>query len=167
MVEEIAHALGILKRAMQLEQEGHEFYRRAVETTKDEKGQETFAALAEDEQKHFAIILRQYQSLVDENRWASLPEIKAVKIDLSKSLFPKGRKGLDTTFASKSSDRDALLFGLEIENKSYDLYRASAAQIIEPLGKEMFEFLAGEEQGHFNILMMRYDLLFGPVAWRF
>ena len=48
MTEEIATALAVLKEAMQIEQEGSEFYLKATQTTRDEKGQETFRALASD-----------------------------------------------------------------------------------------------------------------------
>lgn len=48
----------------------------------------------------------------------------------------------------KSSDLDALLFGLDIENRSYDLYRRAASETTNAEGKAMFEFLAEEERGH-------------------
>ena len=92
---------------------------------------------------------------------------EGVDIDLDKPLFPKGREALEKAVTIKSSDRDALLSGLDVEIKSYDLYRRAASEIREPLGKQMFEFLAGQEESHFNILMMRYDALFGPVGWQY
>ncbi len=100
-----------------------------------------------------------------EGKWIGSPEIKPVSISLDKPLFPKGREALEKAITTKSSDWDALLFGLDIETRSYDLYRKAASETNDPLGKQMFEFLAGEERGHFDILMMRYDSLFGPIAW--
>jgi len=162
---ETANALTILNQAMQLEQEGRGFYLKAAQTTKDEKGQEIFRTLASDEQNHFNLIQRQHQALTRQNKWISSPQIKPTPLDLTKPLFPKGREALEKAVSQKSADRDALLFGLEIETKSYDLYRKAASETTNQLGKSMFEFLAGEEKGHFDILMMRYDFLFGPVGW--
>ena len=51
MAEEIESALGVLKRAMGIEQEGREFYLKASRTTQDDKGRETFSTLAGDEEK--------------------------------------------------------------------------------------------------------------------
>ena len=165
MTEEIDTALAILKRAMQVEQEGCEFYLKVAQTTQDEKGQETFRALASDEQNHLRLIKRQYDALTSENKWVSSPEIKPVQIDLGKPLFPEDSEALEKVIKTKSRDSDALLFGLDIESKSFDMYRRAAVETADALGKAMFEFLAGEEKSHFDILMMRYEYLSGPTGW--
>lgn len=166
MTENTHLALAILQRAMSIEQEGREFYLKAVQTTHDKKGREIFATLADDEQKHHNLIKRQHDALTGDGRWIESSEVKPVEIDIEQPLFPTSREALEKAITAKSSDRDALLFGLDIEIKSYGLYQKSALETNDPLGKQMFEFLAGEERGHFDILMMRYDSLFGPVAWQ-
>ncbi len=167
MKEDTTVALATLEQAMGIEQEGRQFYLKAAQATLDEKGQEMFTTLADDEKKHYDLIKRQHTALTSEGRWVGSSEIKAVQIDLDKPLFPRGREALEKAVTNRSNDWDALLFGLDIEIKSYDLYRKAALEIAEPLGRQMFEFLAGQEQSHFNILMMRYDFLFGPVSWRY
>jgi rubrerythrin len=166
MAEDVKAALGILERAMEIEQEGRQFYLKAAQNTQDQKGQEMFAVLADDEQKHYELIQRQYTSLTREGNWVGLPEIEPVEIDLDKPLFPKDEESLEKAVKIKSSDWDALMFGLRIEMKSYDLYREAALQTEDPLGKQMFEFLAGQEQSHYDVLTMRYDFLFGPISWQ-
>ncbi len=167
MTEGVSAALSILEQAMKLEKEGRQFYLQAVRTTQDKKGKETFSSLADDEQNHYNLIKNQHIALAGEGNGLDSPEIKPVEIDLDKPLFPRGLEALEKAVKTQSSDWDALLFGLDIEIKSYDLYRKAAQDIEEPLGKQMFEFLAGQEKGHFEILMMRYDGLFGPVSWRY
>jgi rubrerythrin len=93
------------------------------------------------------------------------PGIKLTSVDLDKPIFPRGKQALEKAVTIKSSDMDALLIGLDIEIRSYDLYRPAALKTTDTLGREMFQFLAGEEMRHFNILMMRYDSLFGPISW--
>ena len=73
MTKEIDTALAILKRAMQIEQEGREFYMKAAQTTRDEKGQNTFRALASDEESHLRLIKRQHDALTSESMWISSP----------------------------------------------------------------------------------------------
>lgn len=165
MTEEIETALSILKRAMRIEQDGHEFYLKAARTTRDEKGQEIFRTLADDEQNHFRLIQQQYTALTNENKWVSSAGIKPAPIELTGPLFPGGREALEKKITARSGDLDALLFGLEIEDKSYDLYRTAASSTTDPLGKDVFAFLAGQEKDHFNILMMRYEYLAGPIGW--
>ena len=161
MTEEIATALAVLKEAMQIEQEGSAFYLKAAQTTQDEKEQKTFRALASDEENHLRLIKSQHDALTSQSMWISSPEVKPVQVDLDKPLFPEGKEALDKTVTAKPRDSDALLFGLDIETKSFDIYRRAAVQTADARGKAMFEFLAGEEKSHFDILMMRYDFLRG------
>ena len=158
-------ALAILQRAMGMESIGQQFYLRAAETTLDAKGQVTFRNLADDEQSHFEIVKRQFDALTGMGKWAPSPDIKPPNADLAASLFPTGKDGTDKRINVKSSEWDALLFGIDIEVKSYDFYRRAALEVLDPVGKQTFEFLAGQEQGHFDTLMLRYDYLYGPMAW--
>lgn len=158
-------ALTILQRAMAMESIGQQFYLRAAETTTDAKGQETFRDLAADEQDHFGIAKRQFDAITGTGRWAPSPDIKPLNAGLAESLFPTGKDGKEKRISVKSSEWDALLFGIDIEMKSYDFYRRAALEVQDPLGKQVFEFLAGQEQGHFDNLMLRYDFLYGPIAW--
>ena len=167
MTEDTNAALKILEQAMDIEQEGRQFYMKAAQTTQDKKGREIFITLADDEKKHHNLIERQHKALTSEGNWVSSPEIKPTEIDINKSLFPEGQEALEKVVKIESNDWDALMFGLHIEMKSYELYRKSALRIEDPLGKQMFEFLAGQEQSHWDTLMMRYDALFGPVSWQY
>ena len=164
MAEDIAGALAILERAMDIEKEGREFYLQASYIVQDWRARETLTILTEDEQKHFNLIQRQHESLTRESKWTNSPEVKSVKIDLDKPLFPSGKEALEKATNATSSDLEALLFGLEIETKSYDLYRQAAMETTDQPGKTLFEFLAREERGHFNTLMMRYENLAGRSA---
>ncbi|MBI4267989.1 MAG: ferritin family protein [Chloroflexi bacterium] len=166
MIEDVRAALVILKEAMALEAEGHKFYLKAAKITQDEKGRETFSVLAADEQNHLNLIRKQRDSLSRTAEWIATPDIPPVNIDLSRPLFPRDKEALERTVTRKSSEWDAILFGLDIEIRSYDLYRKAASETPDPAGNRMFQFLAGQEQSHFDLLMLRYDALFGPVAWR-
>ena len=126
MTEDVIDSLEVLRRAMEMEQEGREFYLKAAQTTQDEKGQETFRMLAGDEKNHFDLIQRQYNALGEHKGWIDLPGVKKTQVELDKPLFPRGKGALEQAVSTKSSDLDALLFGLDIEMKSYDLYRQAA-----------------------------------------
>ncbi len=152
---------------MKIEEEGRRFYLKAAQATQDKAGQEMFVTLADDEGKHFDLIKRQHHALTSDGRWIGSPEIKPVSINLDKPLFPRGVKSLEQSVTAKSGERDALLFGLDIEIRSYDLYRRGASGTGDSLGRQMFEFLAGQEMSHFNLLMMRFDALFGPISWQY
>jgi rubrerythrin len=165
MPSEIRATLALLKRAMKIEEEGRRFYLKAAQSVENGTARETYAALAEDEQIHFDLLKEQHDSLTIEGRWVRSPQVKPATTDLNKPLFPKGREALEAVLSSRSDGGDVLLFGLGIETKSYDLYRQGAGETADPLGRHTFEFLADQERSHFNVLMMRYESLYGPTTW--
>lgn len=157
--------LEILAQAIKTEQDGIEFYLKAAETTEDKNGQDTFRQLARDEQNHLELLQRQYNSLKDDKKWTRFPEIKKIMSEQDSPLFPKGKEAFEKAVTKKSGDIDAVLFGLDIENRSFELYKRSASDTADSAGKDMFEFLAGEEREHFNLLMMRYEYLTGHPGY--
>jgi rubrerythrin len=167
MADDVTNAVEILKKAMEIERKGREFYLKAVESTDDEKGKQTFRELADDEESHYIVLERQYKALKELNKWIDIPEIKKTNIDLSKPLFPEGEEAMKRSIAEKSGDLDAIIFGLDIESKSFDMYRQAALNTNDSSGKAVFEFLTDEERRHFDILMMRYEAIAGTTGWQY
>jgi hypothetical protein len=63
-----------------------------------------------------------------------------VQSELPKILFPPDKDGLKSIVHKNSTDADALLFGIDIEIRSYDMYKNAAEETGDPVGKELFEF---------------------------
>ena len=162
MDESIVDALEILKQAIQIEQEGYEFYLKSAQTAQDEGGKDTFLTLANDEKNHLSLTKRQYDSLKENQAWIEPSQTKTESTNEGKPLFPQ-----DGTVIPVTADAaDALLFGLDIATRSYELYSKAASKTSETRGRAMYEFLAMEEIRHFDILMMRYDQLSGAPGWQ-
>ncbi|MGA9349414.1 MAG: ferritin family protein [Anaerolineae bacterium] len=160
-------ALQALRQAIRLEQDGYKFYIKAAERTVDLRGQEMFLSLADDEELHLRIVQDQYEALKGGRGWVSFSEVLELKpVDLDKPLFPPEREGLEKAIDPKASDTDALLFGLQIENESYELYRKAASETADPVGKAMYQRLASQERTHFDILMLNYEHLVSAGSWR-
>ncbi len=156
-------AFQALRQAMRLEQDGYEFYTEAVERTADVRGKEMFLSLADDEKLHLRIVRDQYEALRGGKEWVSFPEVDKFKPkDLDKPLFPPEGEAI----SPEASDTDALLFALQIENESYELYRKAASETADPAGKAMYQGLASQERTHFDILMLNYEHLVSTGSWR-
>lgn len=158
-------ALEALQQAIRLETDGQRFYLEAAEKTSDARGKDMFRSLAKDEVTHLKLVKDQYQALKKTGEWAAGPALKVKPVDLDKPIFPKGKQAAEKAVKSDYTERDALLFAMNIESDSYNLYRKSAQETASARGKEVYTFLAGEEQTHFDIVMMRYELVAGPQAW--
>ena len=166
-MQENTVALQALRQAIRLEQDGYEFYTEAAERMADPRGREMFLSLADDEKLHLRIVRDQYEALSAGKGWVSFSEVLDLKpVDLDKPLFPPGGEAVEKAIAPDASDADALLFALQKENESYELYRQAATETADPAGKEMYQRLASYEHIHFDILMLNYEHLVSTGNWR-
>ncbi len=149
-----------LEEAICLEQEGLSFYQQAAKKTTDAKGREVFEYLAGEEANHERLIRRQLDELSQQKGWTSVG--RPADCNLAESIFPPQR---DQATQGNPDDLDALITGLEIETKSYDMYRKRADESTDPLAREMFEFLASQERLHFDLLMTNYTALSQFGGW--
>jgi rubrerythrin len=156
-----------LCQAARLEEDGYKFYTEAAKRTADPRGREMFLSLADDEKMHLRMVEGQYEAVMNEEEWISFPEaLECTPLDLDKPLFPPEGHDLEEVVDPAASDLDALLFALQIENESHELYRKAAAEVADPAGKAMYEFLATEARTHFDVLMLNYEHLASTGSWR-
>jgi len=158
-------ALTALNKAIELEIQGQRFYLEAAERTTNPKGAEMFRSLAGDEAIHERILRRQLDALTQGEGWVLPDGVAEVKADLTTPLFPENEKEFQKAVQPDASDLDALLFALQIENESFDLYRELAQTTDDPNGKHMYEYLANAERGHFEQLMLNYEHLSTVGSW--
>ncbi|MBF8264742.1 MAG: Rubrerythrin [Dehalococcoidia bacterium] len=161
-------ALEALKQALNLEKEGILFYKEAAEKVKDAAGGKIFLSLAEDERDHQRILSAQIRSLESGKGWSRFPETEGMEpIKGAPSLFPMGKADVQKAAATVSTELDAIRFGLDIENRSYEFYFKASRETKVAEAMAMYSFLAGMERDHFNTLMMRYEGLGGPAGWTY
>jgi len=158
-------ALEALSRALKLERDGREFYLQAAEDTVNEKGRAMFLSLADDEEMHAGMIQRQLEAIEGEGAYAAIPDLELADIDLEAKLFPPQREQARERIGASSNELEALHFALEIEMRSYDLYRTEAKETEDEAGQKMYQWLAAAEMTHFNLLMSNYESLVSLGGW--
>ncbi len=160
----MSETMDVLNRALKLEQEGQAFYLQAAQRTLDARGAAMFRSLADDEQKHAAMIQRQIDALHRGEGWLP-PESVAEPIDLDTPLFPRGAEALEKAVPTNTNELEALAFALKIENDSFDLYSHTAKTSEDPAAKQMYMYLAAAERTHFNLLMSNYESIASLGGW--
>ena len=171
-------ALAVLRRAMENEREGYHFYLEAAERSADPAGQGTFRTLAKDEERHLAILLVEYYSLIAGQGWVAPEEALAreVEVDITKPLFPgeelapQEKSPFEATWAAYdvealAGDLAALEFGMDVEEEFYKMYEKATAETDDPLGRRAYEFLMKEENRHFKLLQDAHDYLSDNKHW--
>jgi rubrerythrin len=58
---------------------------------------------------------------------------------------------------TKLPDKQALSAAIEMEEKGYSFYKETAARAKDPLARQVFDFLAGEELHHIDAIKKFYD----------
>ena len=158
-------ALKALSQALKLEREGREFYLKAATMSFDEKGKAMFLSLADDEQKHADMVTRQLHAIEGEGAYVVLPLGNVPDIDLHAKLFPPDPNRIERKIGSDPTEIDALHVALEMEIKSYDLYRLAARGATDEAGRQMYQWLTSAEMTHFNLLMSNYESIISGGSW--
>ena len=160
--DQVLRALG---RALRLEQDGYTFYTQAAERVRDSESKQTLLSLAEDEKMHEAMIVRQLEAMSEDGDYVYLPHVEPVDIDLAADILPPDPEQVEERVSEYTDELQALAAAMEIEVRSYDLYRQAALETESEAGKQMYEWLAADEMMHFDLLMSNYEALNTRAKW--
>lgn len=161
-------ALEALRQAVTLEREGIRFYADAARKVEDAASAQMFLALATDEKWHQKMLIAQLSSLKAAKGWHTFPRAGGpTALSGGPALFPRGKAALDAAISRRSTEIDAIRFGLDIENRSFEFYFKAAQESDVAEGRAMYSFLAEIERGHFGTLIMRLEGLIGPLGWTY
>ena len=161
--QRVVETIAILEEAMRNEIQGRRFYLAAAKRTSDLRGQELFRSIADDETDHYRLLKTQREGISQGRPWVSLEEAKALP-RYNISIFPVVD---DIPIRENAADTDALRIAMDYERRGYDLYDRAAASAEDPTAKEIFRFLAGEENRHFVLLQENYNYLTTGGSWLF
>ena len=138
-----------LKIAVNIEEEGLEFYSTLTKNAKDCKVKELFSKLASAEKEHLARFQQAYLEINSPTSPVQGCEDYTVDSYL-KYLVDTGiftEKGAAGRLAAEiTTDIDALKIGIQVEKDSILYYTEAAKNTKYPAGKMAFEQLANEER---------------------
>jgi rubrerythrin len=144
-----------LQTAMKGEIEGRELYKAAAEKTGDDKAQEVFKMLADEEQHHLDSLIRIAEDY-DGGKELAMPELRAPASfeDAESPIFTR-------EFKEKVADFDmtALSIGMKLELESEKAYRDMAKEAESSELQQLFTRLADWEKGHFDYLQQQKGFL--------
>lgn len=144
-----------LKIAINIEEEGLEFYSILMKSVKDDKAKDIFSKLASAEKKHLALFQKAYLDITSPANPAQGCEDYTVDLYL-KDLVDTGiftKKGEARRLVSEiKTDIDALKIGIQAEKDSILYYTEAAKNTKYEAGRKAFEQLANEEKKHLRML---------------
>jgi len=164
METEQAKTLKALQTAIQMEIDGKEYYLKASRESSNELGKKLLQSLAAEEDVHRQKFEEIYSAISRKKTWP--------KTDFQ----PDGGKGLRTIFAkaikeigsnvkAPTTELDAVLTAMGMENKTYDFYTNQGKGATSDAERDFYQSLAAEEREHHQVLLDYYEYLKDPAGW--
>ena len=138
--------MDIFDYAMQMEEQAENFYRQLAQDTANEGFRTIFNMLADEEVKHFNIILEMKTQTPDNISQTNV-------LSNAKNVFMKmSQQSENLTF---EQDQIQLYKKAQsIEEKSREFYLQKAEKVDQQAQKEIFKQLAQEEKNHYFLLAL-------------
>jgi len=151
-----------IKTAIQLEKDGKAFFDQAAEETSNELGKKMFRKLAGDEVRHLQTFKKMFQTITDPQTWKKL--MASGSPEKRMPFFEQ--KGAQRTPAEKGAgELNALQQALEVERKAITFFKETAQETDEPEARRIFEAIAREEEGHYDLIQAQIDSVTHAGFW--
>lgn len=153
--------LSILKKAILLERRGKAFYTHVSKQTQEPSLRDFFEAMAEEEDRHEAILARQFRAVRTTGRFeANEGELPAETLAVSQVLTPD----VAVRLASAGFEASAVSASMAMEANAIAMYRQAALDAVDPEEKNLYGWLADFETGHYETLA-KLDRVLTESAW--
>jgi len=149
----------VIRAAMEVEKQGHQFYSEVARLAKSDLAKEVFSWLAQDEVKHLStlekLVPRYQEGAFWEDEEVFLPYLRRFA---DARIFPSP-EAVEAVLDCEKGDLKALNLAIEAEEKFAEYFEHAAAQARSDEGKQAFAWLAKEEWGHAKVLKDRRERL--------
>ncbi len=156
MGEELKEAI---EKARKLELDGADFYTAAAEKCTVISGKRLFESFAGDERRHLRMIGDMAEGLGVDLDQSPMPR------DAIRTLFSAAKETPGDDVQATADEKDAIRVAMEMETKSYQLYKEAAAEATDDGPRELFERLAREENQHYEMLANTLEYLSSNQQW--
>ncbi|KNF07277.1 rubrerythrin [Gottschalkia purinilytica] len=146
----------VIRYAMQMELDGHNFFKEKAEQVLRETAKELFLSLADIEMEHYNFLKRHLDRYIKNDTF----EIDKNFINTDKDILEERAKKEKIDEALKESDVPditILRMAYLIERDFKEFYEKASKEADDPIIKELFETLSNWEAGHESIFKEEYD----------
>lgn len=145
----------ILKKAIKGEEDGYYFYNLLSEKADNTVAKKKLEALRDDEIRHKATLVAIYEKYIG----GEIGELPEKGINALAEVFRKGH------LEERKTDMEFLNLAIEAELAATRYYQEERNLIDDPTFREIFDKLADEEHGHYELLMAEKEALSGNYFW--
>lgn len=141
----------ILKQAIIMENRGKSLYQMVANQTPNEEVKNIFKTMADEEQAHIEFLSKQFthykkNKKFDKNQLEALAQEDAIANSILTEKIKKDISGAGFESAAISA-------AIDMESKSIEVYEQRAKESDDPNEKELYQWLADWEKGHYQLLL--------------
>ncbi len=141
--------LEIIKSAILLELRGESFYRKVAESTENPGIKNIFDIMAKEEVLHAKILKEKYAELTGKSGLSQVKLPDDQDESVSKFVLSESMK---SQIAAAGFEAAAISAAIDMESKAIKLYSESSQNADDINEKNLFEWLAEWEKGHYELL---------------
>jgi len=151
-----------IKTAIQMEEDGYSFYKKAAAQTSDDMGRTIFESLAKDELIHLDTFKKMFAETIGETEWEDLIHSSKKYADIP--IFPKDLKQIEGANPN-ASELEALRLAMEAENNAIDYYAKIKEGLTQDNVIRIIDEIIEQEKNHFKILEHEFNHLNTTGYW--
>ena len=145
----------ILKKAIKGEEDGFYFYNLLAKRATNPSARRKLERLRDDEIRHKETLYKVYDTYVG----GPVGKLPAKGINALAKVFKKGH------LMERTSEMEFLNLAIEAELAATKYYREERELVDDAKFRKLFDRLADEEHGHFELLQAEKDALAGNYHW--
>lgn len=155
-------AMEAIKKAIQMEKDGRDFYLNAAAQTSSSMGRSIFESLANDELIHLQTFKKIFEDQVSAEEWDTLVESSKKYADLP--IFPKNLQQMAGA-RPDSDELDALNLAMDAEKYAIDFYGRILDSTEDATVRKILEEIISQEKNHYLILNEEFTHLSSTGHW--
>ena len=155
MSETKEHIAAVLKRAMRGEEDGYKFYNLLAEKSSNQEAKKKLESLRDDEIRHKQVL----RDIYAEHIGGEIGELPEKGLSVLSEIFAKGK------VMELKGEMEFINLAIEAELAASKYYQEQRELIDDPTFREIFDKLADEEHGHFELLQAEKDAISGNYSW--
>jgi len=164
MTTEQDKTLAGLKLAIQTEIDGKQYYRKISQSSSNQLGRQLFQTLATEEDIHRQKFEGIYKAISREKAWP-VTDFQPDGGKRLRTIFIITTEEIGANIEVPSTELDAVKTAIDIEIKSYELYKDRSQSAMYNAERDFYELVAAEEREHHLILLDYQEYLSNPAGW--
>jgi rubrerythrin len=157
----------ILAQALQMEEDGRNFYLSGLERVANPLSKEVLKKLADEELIHMEKIQEGYNKI--KNREAFTFEgwggVRKSSREYFENVFTEAKRHMNELVPPQTGELDTIKMAMDLESKSHHFYVEKMKVVDNREVASFLDFLASEEYRHYNLLFNTHEYLSSPTEW--